>query len=66
MNRKIWGEIYIDEQGKANLDCHIHNSVGFDEAQGALLKFIELLQDQIERREECPLYISEEAGRRAA
>lgn len=57
MDRKIWGEIYIGENGKAHLDCHIHSSVKFDEAHAALVKFVELLQDQIARRGECPLHV---------
>ena len=57
--RKIWGELYIDDAGKAHLDCHIHSSVKFGEAEAALVKFIELLQDQIDRKSECPLHIRE-------
>jgi len=57
--RKIWGELYIDEDGKAHLDCHIHNSVKFEQAEDALVKFVDLLQDQIDRKTECPLHIKE-------
>ena len=55
-NRKIWGELYIDDEGKANLDCHIHSSVKFEEAEAALRKFIALFQDKIDRKDECPLH----------
>ena len=59
--RKIWGELYIDAEGKANLDCHIHSSVKFGEAEAALIKFVELLQGQIDRKGECPLHIQEKS-----
>ncbi len=52
--KKIWGELRIDEWGKAHLDCHIHSSVTFAEAREALEKWIVLLQDTIDRRKECP------------
>ena len=61
--RKIWGELYIDDDGKAHLDCHSHNSVTFGEAEAALVKFVGLLQDQLDRKSECPLHIQETSRR---
>lgn len=60
--RKIWGELYLDDEGKAHFDCHIHSSVKFGEAEAALIKFIWLLQEQIDRKAECPLHIREKQG----
>ena len=62
MKKRIWGELYIDEEGKAHLDCHIHSSVTFEEAHTALVKFVGLLQDTIDRGGECPLHVREKAG----
>lgn len=62
LKKKIWGELYVDDEGKAHLDCHIHSSVTFHEAHEALVKFVGLLQDQIDRKGECPLHVREKAG----
>lgn len=62
MDKKIWGELYIDEKGKAHLDCHIHSSVTFQEALDAFTKWVELLQSKVHQQEECPFHVREKVG----
>ncbi len=54
MNRKIWGELYVDDAGEPHLDCHIHSSVTFQEALATFTKWVELLQSKVNQQEECP------------
>lgn len=61
--RKIWGELYVDDDGEPHLDCHIHSSVTFQEALDVLTKWVELLQGTINRKHECPLHVQEKAGK---
>lgn len=48
------GEIFIDENGKPHFQCH-NPGVSFDELRTALIKWRDLLTDQLEREEECPV-----------
>lgn len=59
MDKKIWGELYVDDEGEPHLDCHIHNSVTFQEALDTFMKWVELLQNKVNQQEECPLHIRE-------
>jgi hypothetical protein len=51
------GELYIDRDGKAHFDCHTPGDVGFDGLALAIEKWIALLQDQMDRQDECPLKV---------
>ncbi len=50
----LWGELYMDADGKPHFHCHTPGTTTFDEARDGLKLFIGLLQDKVDRQEECP------------
>ncbi len=52
--KKLWGELYMDAEGKPHFHCHTPGTTTFDEARDGLKLFIGLLQDKVDRQEECP------------
>ena len=52
----LHGELYLDAKGKAHFDCHTPGGMTFVESREGLVKFIALLQNQVDRQEECPYY----------
>ena len=52
----LHGELYLDDAGEPHFICHTPAEMGFHEAKAGLLKFIELLQNQVDRQRECPHY----------
>lgn len=59
---RLCGELYLDASGEAHFVCHTPGAMSFDEAKAGLLKFIDLLQDKVDKQNECP-YSSEGARR---
>jgi len=51
---KLWGELYMDADGKPHFHCHTPGTTTFDEARDGLKLFIALLQDKVDRQGECP------------
>ena len=51
---RLWGELYMDADGKPHFHCHTPGDTTFDEARTGLKKFIELLQSKVDRQQECP------------
>lgn len=49
----LYGELYLDANGKAHWVVHTKDT-DFRATEIAIEKFIALLQDQIDRKEECP------------
>lgn len=61
----LYGELYLDANGKAHWVVHTQDT-DFRAIEIAIEKFIALLQDQIERKEECqysPTIPGAETGR---
>ena len=52
----LHGELYLDDEGEAHFICHTPGNMPFDEVRAALAKFIELLEDQVDRQAECPYF----------
>lgn len=52
--KKLWGELYMDADGKPHFHCHTPGTTTFDEARDGLKLFIELLQSKVDRQGECP------------
>ena len=53
----LQGELYIDEHGEAHFICHTPGEMGFHEARAGLLKFIKLLQSQVDEQRKCPHHV---------
>ncbi len=49
------GELYIDCDGDPHFICHTPPNVDFEGLRTAIEKWIMTLEDQIERKDECPL-----------
>lgn len=49
-----YGELYIDAEGEPHFICHTTGD-DFAQTKAALIKFIGLLQSQLDREDECPL-----------
>ena len=57
MNKLILhGELYIDDEGEPHFICHTPAGMSFIEAHEGLIKFIAILQNQVDKQEECPYY----------
>jgi len=55
--RKLWGELFLDEDGEADFKFHIERGAGgFLPAKEALEKFIALLQERLNNAKQCPFY----------
>jgi len=50
-----WGELSIDAEGNAHFQCHTPGGATFEDVRVALIKFVALLQSQIDRQDECPV-----------
>lgn len=50
---KIFGELWLDEKGKAHFVCH-NKGLNFPETLNTFIKFRNLLDRQIKDRDKCP------------
>lgn len=57
---KLWGELFLDDQGNAHFICHTKDD-DFLATRVAFHKFIDLLQSQITVQQRCPFYVAEDA-----
>lgn len=57
-NHKYSGELWIDENGETNFKFHVIGG-NFLDAQQALLKFVECIQERLDNAQKCP-YFEEE------
>lgn len=59
---QLFGELYLDDDGEAHFVCHTDGAMSFEQAREGLEKFITILQDQMERQQECPFHTGENHG----
>ena len=50
---KPFGELYVDNNGEPHFICHTSDT-DFEGTKDVLIKFVALLQDKIDREDECP------------